>query len=63
MAPLVLFGVVVDMIHVAIHWGDAFWAMLEDGGEMVIMSVLLWVVFNLDRPQRAPENAPPPRTD
>lgn len=41
------FGVVVDMIHIAIPWGRLMWGLLEDGGEMIIMSIIVWYVFAL----------------
>ncbi|MBK5940722.1 hypothetical protein [Halochromatium roseum] len=44
---LALFGVFVDMLHSAIHWGEPFWLLIEDGGEMLIMSVIAWYVFQL----------------
>ncbi|WP_200246113.1 hypothetical protein [Lamprobacter modestohalophilus] len=44
---LAFFGVVVDMLHIAIRWGEPFWLLIEDGGEMLIMSVIAWYVFQL----------------
>ena len=44
---LAFFGVLVDMLHVAIPWGKPFFALLEDGGEMIIMSIIVWYVFDL----------------
>ena len=41
------FGVFVDMLHIAIPWGKAMWGLTEDGGEMVIMSIIVWYVFYL----------------
>lgn len=51
---LVFFGVFVDMVHVAadlsihIGWkGSAVLAVIEDGGEMFVASLILWYVFLL----------------
>ncbi len=41
------FGVLVDMLQVAIPWGKYIWEFIEDGGEMLIMSIIVWYVFNL----------------
>lgn len=44
---LAFFGVLVDMLHVAIHWRTTLWGLIEDGGEMIIMSVIVWYIFGL----------------
>lgn len=44
---LAFFGVVVDMIHIAIPWGKQIFGLIEDGGEMLIMSIIVWYVFDL----------------
>lgn len=53
-------GVVVDMLHIAIPWGELMWALIEDGGEMLVMSVIVWYVFGLrsnpENPKRIDEN-------
>jgi hypothetical protein len=41
------FGVLVDMLHSATRWAEPLWLLLEDGGEMVGMSVIAWYVFQL----------------
>lgn len=45
---LAVFGIAVDMLHSMLRF-SLFWdpllAMLEDGGEMVVMSVIAWFVF------------------
>ena len=41
------FGVVVDMIHIAIPWGKGIWGLIEDGGEMLVVSIIVWYVFDL----------------
>lgn len=41
------FGVVVDMLHMAIPWGKKLLGLIEDGGEMLVMSVIVWYVFDL----------------
>jgi hypothetical protein len=41
------FGVLVDMLHIAIPWGKSIWGLIEDGGEMLIMSIIVWYVFDL----------------
>ena len=44
---LALFGIIVDMLHIAIQITtlDPIFAVLEDGGEMVVMSVIACFVF------------------
>lgn len=47
---LVFFGVFVDLIHAASHhlskYLSKFLAVVEDGGEMLVMSGILWYSFN-----------------
>ena len=50
---LAFFGIVVDMIHSVIPWQKSIWGLIEDGGEMLIMSIIVWYVFNL---RTDPEN-------
>ena len=47
---LAVFGVLLDMLHILIHgFGAAIVAgMIEDGGEMIVMSVITWYVFTLN---------------
>jgi hypothetical protein len=42
---LAFFGVVVDMLHVAIPWWKLKLGIIEDGGEMLSMSIIVWYVF------------------
>ncbi len=47
---LVILGVGVDMLHSAVHPGrimDFIFIMVEDAGEMIIASVMVWYVFIL----------------
>ncbi len=47
---LAFFGVIVDMLHIAFSWGKwgkAIWGLIEDGGEMLVMSTIVSYVFNL----------------
>lgn len=44
---LVFFGVVVDNLHIIIPWGKTMWGFIEDGGEMLVMSIIVWYVFDL----------------
>lgn len=44
---LAFFGVFVDMLHAAITWNKVIWGLVEDGGEMIIMSIIVWYVFSL----------------
>ncbi len=46
------FGVVVDMFHVAIPGGGLILGIIEDGGEMVIMSMIVSYVFDQGAFQR-----------
>ena len=45
---LVFFAVGVDMLHSAISSLDGFFGVIEDGGELFAMSVILAFVFKLD---------------
>jgi hypothetical protein len=44
---LAFFGVLVDMLHIAIPWGKSIFGLIEDGGEMLIMSIIVWYTFDL----------------
>lgn len=44
---LAFFGVFVDLLHVALPFGENKLAVIEDGGEMLVMSIVLWYAFNL----------------
>ncbi|MBL4701796.1 MAG: hypothetical protein JKX85_11130 [Phycisphaeraceae bacterium] len=55
-ALLVLFGVGVDMIHQMVSFGKDFWGIVEDGGEMGVISLMVWYLFNLQPPP--PEVSP-----
>lgn len=44
---MVFFGIFVDMLHVALPDVPGL-AVLEDGGEMVVMSLIVWYMFNLE---------------
>ena len=47
---LVFFGVIVDMVHAAIRFGSTGYAIMgtiEDGGEMVVTSLMVWYAFLL----------------
>ncbi|MBN2452867.1 MAG: hypothetical protein JXB40_01220 [Candidatus Omnitrophica bacterium] len=46
-ALLAFFGVLVDMLHIVLPWGESILALIEDGGEMLMMSIIVWYVFNL----------------
>ena len=41
------FGVLVDMLNTVIPWGKYTVEFTEDAGEMLIMSIIVWYVFNL----------------
>ena len=56
---LACFGVLLDLAHVAIKLGVMFSAglgVLEDGGEMVIVSITFWYVFCLALRKGNPES-------
>ena len=44
---IAFFGVVVDMLHIMLPFVPGL-TVLEDGGEMVVMSLILWYVFDLE---------------
>lgn len=47
---LAFFGVFIDALHVIVPWEAlyGFFGILEDGGEMVVMSVVVWYVYLLN---------------
>ena len=47
---LAFFGVLVDTFHraITIPWLEPIRELIEDGGEMLIMSIIVWYVFNLE---------------
>lgn len=49
LAALAFFGVVADAVHVAIFPGDLF-ALVEDGGEMLVVTAALAYLVSLDAP-------------
>ena len=44
---IAFFGIIVDMVHSAFPTIPGL-AVLEDGGEMIVMSLILWYVFDLE---------------
>lgn len=63
LACIAFFGVAVDWVHTAADRGSALYeamAVLEDGGEMIAVSLACWYVFNLwAGPDPAPSRAVP----
>ncbi len=45
---LAVFGIAMDMIHSMASWGRDLWGLIEDGGEMLVISIIVWYVFNID---------------
>ena len=45
---VVFFGVFVDTIHAALPGTISFWSLVEDGGEMLAMSIVVAYVYNLN---------------
>ena len=41
------FGVFIDLIHVAAPFGTSIWGLIEDGGEMITISFLVAMTYNL----------------
>jgi len=44
---LAFFGVIGDMLHTIIPWGNSLFGFIEDGGEMLVMSIIVCYVFDL----------------
>ena len=44
---LAFFGVFIDVLHIALPFGENKLAVIEDGGEMFVMSIIIWYIFNL----------------
>jgi hypothetical protein len=53
---LACFGILVDILHTAIPWDQAYEAfgLLEDGAEMIIVSFIVWFTFSLGKSQVNP---------
>ena len=49
---LAVVGVFGDMLSIAFKGIKSFWEFIEDGGEMIMMSLILWYVFNLRLDQK-----------
>ena len=41
------FGVFIDLLHVAMPFGTSIWGLIEDGGEMITISFLVIMTYNL----------------
>ncbi|WP_018984278.1 hypothetical protein [Salinimonas chungwhensis] len=52
LAGIAFFGIVVDMVHSMVPWGYQLFSIIEDGGEMFIMSLALGYSFHLLFEQR-----------
>jgi len=50
------FGVFVDLLHSATPWFYGVFGLIEDGGEMLIFSMILWYAYSLS--DQAPEEPP-----
>lgn len=44
---LAFFGVLMDMCQIATPFGKPVFGLLEDGGEMLIMSITVWYIIDL----------------
>ncbi|MBE9029528.1 hypothetical protein IQ266_07095 [filamentous cyanobacterium LEGE 11480] len=49
---LAIFGVLFDFFHSSFPWGQRLWGLIEEVGEMLVMSVILWYVFALKSPPK-----------
>ena len=58
---LALFGIVFDMIHIAIKSPtlEPILGLLEDGGEQIVMSIIAWFVFFLPEQLQSATSANP----
>ena len=52
---LAFFGIFVDMLHVASPSGKSILGLIEDGGEMIVISITVWYTFGIETSQ---ENLP-----
>tara|TARA_B100000795_G_scaffold26887_1_gene17867 strand:- start:216 stop:887 length:672 start_codon:yes stop_codon:yes gene_type:complete len=48
---LAFFGVFVDMLHVALPLGKSILGLIEDGGEMIVISITVWYTFGIETSQ------------
>lgn len=55
---LAFFGIIMDMLVIAIPWGKPIMILIEDGGEMLIMSVIVWYLIDLEFTQKEPLSIP-----
>lgn len=62
---LAFFGVFIDALHVIVPWEGlySFFGILEDGGEMVVMSVVVWYVYLLNAVDHTTEMVPDARQE
>ncbi len=42
------FGVIIDILHSAVPYGKLLFVLIEDGGEMLIISIIAWYAFSLE---------------
>ena len=46
-SALVLFGIGVDMVHMMVSSGAEVWGLIEDGGELLVMSLIVFYIVSL----------------
>jgi len=46
---LVFFGVFIDLLHIAVAYQNNRWTIVEDSGEMFVMSLILCYAFHLNK--------------
>lgn len=47
------FGIFVDILHVITPWGKSILGLIEDGGEMIIISIIVTYLFHLTEKKEA----------
>ena len=48
---LAFFGIFVDMLHEALPWAKTIMGLIEDGGEMIVISITVWYTFGIETSQ------------
>ena len=48
---LAFFGIFVDMLHQVLPWAKKIMGLIEDGGEMIVISITVWYTFGIETSQ------------
>jgi len=57
-SALVLFGIGVDMVHMIVSSGTEVWGLIEDGGELIVMSLIVFYIASLSTGKQLSASTP-----